>query len=241
MPHDKGQIYGSFKKICIPEVLLPMEASELRPKLLELKSDWENNNLSGSEVSYQIVLLYLEKRVKRHPFLRMGQKLPNRESSKDFLEVVRFYGMPDTVRYALWKWSRSEWKIQLIDYNPTSLEMLESQSKGIRYATISWDDALAGTLVEGKRDAFEHLLHDLAHAYMFFRQDYDFIGQTKFFQLMLDEYDEYKSYLANDLRFKQKFEYCISDMNSHPAHLSAYWNAIRREAGIPVFEFETKI
>lgn len=234
MPHDNGRIYGSFKKICIPESLLPNEAVELHSQLSEIKVNWETGVLSGSEVTYQIVLLYLERRVKRHPFLRMGQKLPNRNSSKEFLELVRFYGMPDTVRYALWKWHIGEWNIQLINFNPSSLEMLETQSKGIRYATISWEHALNGTLVEGKRDAFEHLLHDLAHAYMFFREDYDFEGQKKFFQAMLDEYEEYEGYLDKDSVFKQKFEYCISDMNSHPAHLSAYWDAIRKEAGIPI-------
>ncbi|TGM42835.1 hypothetical protein EHQ92_16020 [Leptospira biflexa] len=240
MPHESGRIYGSFKKICIPESMLLDEAIAIRTQLFQIKSNWENGILTGSEVTYQLVLLYLEKRVKRHPFLRMGQKLPNRNSSKEFLEVVRFYGMPDTVRYALWKWHIGEWNIQLIDFNPSSLEMLESQSKGIRYATISWDHALMGTLVEGKRDAFEHLLHDLAHAYMFFREDYDFDGQKKFFQSMLDDYEEYLIYLEKDNTFKEKFEYCISDMNSHPAHLSAYWNAIRKEAGVPILTAETK-
>ncbi|XDD48416.1 hypothetical protein AB3N60_18940 [Leptospira sp. WS39.C2] len=238
MPHENGRIYGSFKKICIPENSLQIEALEIRTQLLGIKSAWEDGTLSGSDVTFQLLLLYLEKRVKRHPFLRMGQKLPNRTSSKEFLEIVRFYGMPDTVRFALWKWHIGEWNLQLIDYNPSSIEMLETQSRGIRYATISWEHALEGTLVEGKRDAFEHLLHDLAHAYMFFREDYDFEGQKFFFRSMLDEFESYKIFLDQDPIFKEKFEYCISDMNSHPAHLKAYWNAIRRDAGIPILNVE---
>ncbi|TGM77663.1 hypothetical protein EHR01_08640 [Leptospira mtsangambouensis] len=233
MPHDNGRIYGSFKKICIPELELKKEAELIGPNLLSLKTDWESGHISDSLLSFQLVLLYLERRVKRHPFLRMGKPLPNRNESKEFLEVVRFYGMPDTVRFALWKWHIGEWDIRLIDYNPSSLEMLESQSLGYRYSTISWDDAISGSLVEGKRDAFEHLLHDLAHAYMFFRKDYDFEGQKQFFQKMYFEYPQYESALETNPIFRTKFDYCISDMNSHPAHLSAYWNAIRREAGIP--------
>lgn len=236
MPHDNGRIYGSFKKICIPESEVSVEAIELKSSLLQLQKSYYDQTLSECDVSFQIILLYLEKRVKKHPFLRMGQKLPKRTMVNDFLEVVRFYGMPDTVRYALWKWHSNEWDIRLIDYNPTSLEMLKSQSRGIRYATISWDHALLGTLVEGKRDAFEHLLHDLAHAYMFFREDYDFIGQKEFFNSMLNDFQQYEMHLENNPVFKEKFEYCISDMNSHPAHLRAYWNAIRREAGIPILE-----
>lgn len=233
MPHENGRIYGSFKKICIPEFELRKEADVIATNLNLLKLDWEVGRISSSQLAFQIVLLYLERRVKRHPFLRMGRALPNRSEPKEFLEVVRFYGMPDTVRYALWKWHIGEWDIRLINYNPSSLEMLESQSHGYRYSTISWDDAINGSLVEGKRDAFEHLLHDLAHAYMFFREDYDFEGQKQFFQNMWSDYPKYESVLETDPIFRTKFDYCISDMNSHPAHLSAYWNAIRREAGIP--------
>ncbi|TGN08790.1 hypothetical protein [Leptospira bandrabouensis] len=232
MPHDNGLIYGSFKKICIPELELKEEAEILRPFLTSLKKDWETGQISDSQLTFQIVLLYLERRVKKHPFLRMGKPLPHRNQSQEFLEVVRFYGMPDTVRFALWKWHIGEWDIRLIDYNPSSLEMLESQSNGYRYSTISWTHAIEGSLVEGKRDAFEHLLHDLAHAYMFFREDYDFEGQKRFFQEMYLDYSKYENELEANPIFRTKFDYCISDMNSHPAHLSAYWNAIRREAGI---------
>ncbi|MBM9547540.1 hypothetical protein JWG40_10975 [Leptospira sp. 201903074] len=237
MPHENGRIYGSFKKICIPEIELKKESETIAPNLRLLKLDWEAGRISDSQLTFQIVLLYLERRVKRHPFLRMGRPLPNRNESKEFLEVVRFYGMPDTVRFALWKWHIGEWDIRLIDYNPSSLEMLESQSQGYRYSTISWEDAINGSLVEGKRDAFEHLLHDLAHAYMFFREDYDYEGQKQFFQKMWSDYPKYESVLDADPIFRTKFDYCISDMNSHPAHLSAYWNAIRREAGIPIHSF----
>ena len=234
MPHENGRIYGAFKKICIPEEELKKEAELIRQHLASLKLDWETGEISDSQLAFQIVLLYLERRVKRHPFLRMGKPLPNRNQSKEFLEVVRFYGMPDTVRFALWKWHTGDWDIRLIDYNPSSLEMLESQSQGYRYSTISWDDAMLGSLVEGKRDAFEHLLHDLAHAFMFFREDYDFEGQKQFFREMRLDYPKYASELESNSVFRSKFDYCISDMNSHPAHLSAYWNAIRREAGIPI-------
>lgn len=234
MPHDNGRIYGSFKKICIPEADLKIEAESILPNLKSLKFDWETGQISDSQLSFQIVLLYLERRVKKHPFLRMGKPLPNRTQSKEFLEVVRFYGMPDTVRFALWKWHIGEWDIRLINYNPSSLEMLESQSRGYRYSTISWDHAMEGSLVEDKRDAFEHLLHDLAHAYMFFREDYDFEGQKQFFSEMWLDYPKYESVLETNPVFRSKFDYCISDMNSHPAHLTSYWNAIRREAGIPI-------
>ncbi|MCW7470934.1 hypothetical protein [Leptospira kanakyensis] len=234
MPHENGRIYGSFKKICIPEPELKLEAKSILPNLISLKSDWETAQISDSQLTFQLVLLYLERRVKKHPFLRMGKPLPSRNQSKDFLEVVRFYGMPDTVRFALWKWHIGEWDIRLIDYNPSSLEMLESQSRGYRYSTISWEHAMEGSLVEDKRDAFEHLLHDLAHAYMFFREDYDYEGQKQFFKEMMMDYPKYESVLNTNSIFREKFDYCISDMNSHPAHLSSYWNAIRREAGIPV-------
>lgn len=241
MPFENGRLYGSFKKICIEPQFLKNEALEIQHNLLEIKNKLENCNFSDSQIVFEIVVLYLEKRVNRHPYLRMGKKLPPKGQQSHFLELVRFYGMPDTVRFALWKWTLNEWDLRLINYNPSSYEMLDSQSKGYRFVTFLWEDALVGNLVEGKRDAFEHLLHDLAHAYMFFREEYDFQGQKKFFQTMLENYDFYMPVVQSNPIFKEKYEYCISDMNSHPAHLNAYLNAICREAGIVIKEDNNSI
>ncbi|TGN19742.1 hypothetical protein [Leptospira idonii] len=234
MPWTEGKPYGSFKKILLEPASLAQEAKVLAESIAELLSLWKAESLSDAETALRFVLLHLEYRAGSRAYLKTGKNLPPKEPILPFLETARFFGMPDTVRQALWKWNAGEWDIRLVDFHPTGKEMLYSQSMGYRLTTIDWEACLSGQLVEEKRDSFEHLLHDLAHAFMFFREDYDHIGQVNFFKAMYSEFSHFETFLVSDSEFKRKFEYCISDMNSHPAHLEAYWKAIRREAGIPV-------
>jgi len=234
MPWENGNKYGSFKKILIPEEELKKESVLLGAKFIELENLFKENSISHASLCFKFILCYMESRLGNKAFLKMGTPLANPENEILFLESVRFYGMPDTVRGALYYWMRGDWKIVLTETHPSGKEMLYAQSLGYRLTTIDWDACKSGTLVEGKRDAFEHLLHDLAHAYMFFREDYDYPGQVKFFQTMYEDFSIYEPFLESNKEFKKKFEYCISDMNSHPAHLSAYWNAIQKEEGINI-------
>jgi hypothetical protein len=232
MPWESGRKYGSFKKILIPIDELPDEADRLRSEILNLKQEYQLNSISPASVCYRFALLFLKARLGRLAFLKTGQPLPEETDEIGFLDAVRFFGMPDTVRLALYHWRKGIWNIELVNYHPSGKEMLFAQSQGRRITTIDWEACLTGSFVEEKRDAFEHLLHDLAHAYMFFRPDYDFSGQVDFFRSMYNELPLYEKALRDDLVFRKKFEYCISDMNSHPAHLQAYFRAIKREAGL---------
>ncbi len=232
MPWENGLSYGSFKKILIPVSELKLESVKLQEEISQLELLYENKILTGVDTCFRFILLYFEVRLGNRAFLKTGRPLPIKEDMLGFLDSVRFFGMPDTVRQALYHWKRGEWQIQLVSNHPTGKEMLLAQSQGYRLTTIDWDAAKSGELIEEKRDAFEHLLHDLAHAYMFFRDDYDYPGQVNFFKNMYLEFDQFESYLQSDDLFRKKFEYCISDMNSHPAHLMSYWTAIKREAGI---------
>lgn len=232
MPWENSLSYGSFKKILIPSLELKGESERLQDAISQLELRFKNKTLSGVDTCFEFILLFLESRLGNRAFLKTGRPLPERENILGFLESVRFFGMPDTVRQALYHWKRDEWQIQLVSYHPTGKEMLLAQSHGYRLTTIDWEAAKSGDLIEEKRDAFEHLLHDLAHAFMFFREDYDYPGQVDFFKNMYLELDQFEPFLQSNDSFRKKFEYCISDMNSHPAHLKSYWTAIKREAGI---------
>ncbi|GBF51942.1 hypothetical protein LPTSP4_34800 [Leptospira ryugenii] len=235
MPWQQNQKYGSFKKLLIPTFELEREAGVLREELTALRERSEKESIHQAEICFSFLRIFLTSRLGRRAYLRTGKPLPPLQPLLPFLEEVRFFGMPDTVRGALFHWLKDNWKLQLIYHHPSGKEMLEAQSEGIRLLTIDWEAALSGQLVEGKRDAFEHLLHDLAHAYMFFRLDYDYEGQVKFFQRLYEVYEQYSPFLESNLSFREKFEYCISDMNSHPAHLESYWRAICKESNVPLY------
>lgn len=232
MPWQAGHKYGSFKKILISVSELKAEAESIRNAICDLETQFYEKTMAGAEISFHVILIFLKSRLGNRAFLKTGRPLPKESEVIPFLDAVRFFGMPDTVRQALLQWNRGVWKMELIDYHPTGKEMLYAQSLGYRLTTIDWDACKNGNLIENKRDGLEHLLHDLAHAFMFFREDYDYVGQVRFFKSMYEEFDQFQSFLQSNSLFKEKFEYCISDMNSHPAHLQSYWTAIKREAGI---------
>ncbi|WP_411821359.1 hypothetical protein [Leptospira sp. 'Mane'] len=212
----------------ILEEELQKEALRLKDKLKILRSAFTDHTLEHSNILIQFVLMYMEERKGRLSFLKTGRPLPDRSDLNSFLKEVRFYGMPDTVRQTLMNWNLGNWDLRLIDRLPSSYEMLTSQSEGYRYVTIDWDKALSGEMIEGVRDVWEHVLHDLAHAYMFFREEYEHEGQVLFFKEVLSDYSVYEERTKHDEVFRSKFEYCISDMNSHPAHLRLYLQAILR-------------
>jgi hypothetical protein len=122
-------------------------------------------------------------------------------------------------------WKNNLWKLKLIDYNPDPYEMLEFQSKGIRTLSILWNESLEGNLVENKRDALEHLLHDILHAYCFFKEEKDFILQKNIFRNIQKNIEKFTTYLENE-EFKKNFYYILSDMNSNSAHLLEFLKAI---------------
>ncbi|TGN14581.1 hypothetical protein [Leptospira ilyithenensis] len=228
MPVRDGKPYGSFRKMLVPRGELPKEAIRLKEKLETLRTNFANDTLAHSEILIRFVLMYMEERKGRLSFLKTGRPLPDRSDLNSFLMEVRFYGMPDTVRQTLLNWNLGNWDLRLIDRLPSSFEMLTSQAEGYRFVTIDWDKALQGEMIEDIRDVWEHVLHDLAHAFMFFREEYEHEGQVLFFKEVLSDYPIYEERTKRDEVFRSKFEYCISDMNSHPAHLRLYLRAILR-------------
>lgn len=230
MVWKEGSPRGVFKKILISEESRLLESETLASFLKNFQIDWEYKRKPESEIAFEITLLYLKSRFGKKAYLSTGTIVPDCSETLPFLEAVRFYGLPDTIRQTLLHWNRGDWPIKLVDTDPDSEAMLEAQSRGYRLACFRWDLSFTGELTEEGRDSIEHLFHDLAHAFMFFREDYDPKGQIAFFSKMKEELPDIQAQYLNDSIFQEKLKYCISDMNSHPAHLSAYWKAIQKEA-----------
>lgn len=230
MPWKDGHPRGVFKKILITEEARKKEAESLSENLAKFQEELISGTKPPSNIVFHLTILYLLSRFGKISYLSTGKPLPPISDAIAFLDSVRFYGLPDSIRLTLYHWVRGDWDIRLVEIDPTSQEMLEAQSQGFRLASFPWGLAFSGELTEEGRDCIEHLFHDLAHAYMFFREDYDHKGQIAFFSRMKDELPRVKAQFSFDPIFQEKLRYCISDMNSHPAHLSAYWNAIQKEA-----------
>jgi hypothetical protein len=210
MPWENGKSFGRFRGLLLDETELKKESNKISDQIYNLRNRQMKEELSDPELAIEFCNIYI--------ISRSNSKVNILEPGIKFL--------PEHIPAELKSWLKAPKRIQLTKSPPTALEMAMAQSRGIRLATISWEDSINGTLVEGKRDAFEHLLHDISHAYTFYRSDYKSEEQIKFFQKIIENYHHYEELFHNDKIFLKKFEYCISDMNTHPAHLKAYLNAI---------------
>jgi hypothetical protein len=86
--------------------------------------------------------------------------------------------------------------------------------------------AARGELVDGYRDAFEFLLHDLLHADLFFKDIETHEHQKSFFSQLKETILREKLLDVADELFLRDLAYLMADMNSHRAHLEAHFKAI---------------
>ncbi|MCS7206080.1 MAG: hypothetical protein NZ853_10325 [Leptospiraceae bacterium] len=229
MPWDwkRNQPYGVYKKILLPPEKLQEELHFLRPHLLLLRDHYYRKSKSPEQIAYEFFLLYYTQRNKgKRLFNTKNPPLEKMDQSLVFLNAVRLFRIPDTIRLTLIHWLSHKWKIQLLDYNPSSYEMLKFQANGVRIVTIDWEHALSGKYVFGIRDAFEHFLHDLEHCYNFYHNYEWYQSQKEVFNKLLEFYPEIEWIIQREPDFQAKWDYLISDMNSHPQHLKEYTKAI---------------
>ena len=96
--------------------------------------------------------------------------------------------------------------------------------------TLVTDPDLFISEVEG-RDPLSFLLHDLVHADKFFSKFLLSHDQVNYFIDLKARYQRGEfNELLKQQEFNKKFDYLISDMNSHPEHMKAYLNHIILEA-----------
>lgn len=120
------------------------------------------------------------------------------------------------------KWYAGEWNLILADKIFTPMEVLGFQADGIRPVTMLFHrEDEQGVL--HRKSPLDFLVHDLEHGYMFFH-DRDLMNmQKKFFQRMQQSLarGDWNIYLENK-DFLDKFNYVISDMNTHEEHYRAF-------------------
>ena len=244
MPILLNQPFGKFRKLLRIESYLRQESIELKPYLEFLEESFINNTLSPIEIISLFVILYQYSRIKDKPFQRNpSHKTLNLTTYKNiplefdflytklnnipqFLNNYSFRYLPTSIREVLLLNFIEEEKLILKTDIPTSKEMLSMQAKGKRYITIDFSKAIAGNLVDDKRDAFEFVLHDLEHAYCFFKKENEYEKQILFYKSIQTNYHLLEPLTKENTQFKEDLEYCISDMNSHPDHLLNYLKAI---------------
>lgn len=148
----------------------------------------------------------------RPHFQKMGVSSP-----ADFFKKYSLKKIPGGITEILCRWSQGSVGLQLETSPITPLQMLERQAQKKRVVTLACTKILKGEWVDGKRDGFEFLLHDLMHAFHFFSETHE--EQVEFFSQLLACYPLYLKSSMTDSVFAKELEYIMSDMNTNIHHL----------------------
>jgi hypothetical protein len=174
----------------------------------------------------------LEFSVEKIPFLHRGfqENITSEKAPRGVISLLVHYRLKylsTRIQRALAFWFCGKYQLQLIDYLPSSEELLKRQASGTRFVSLFLDPKLFPNHT-GHRDPFDFLLHDLFHADHFFENPIFFQGQKKFYAVLAQSirHPILQNAMSNDETFRTSFEYLCSDMNSHPLHLVKTLKAI---------------
>jgi hypothetical protein len=142
----------------------------------------------------------------------------------DFLKTHTLRKVSLRVNRSLIAWSAGKYALEFTENVPTPMEVLEMQTQGKRIVTLPREQANGKT-------PYEFVIHDLEHADRFFYCPTLHFSQVQFFSLLKNwiRADLFSNLLAQE-DFAKKFNYLISDMNSHPAHMLQYLRHIIQES-----------
>jgi hypothetical protein len=143
----------------------------------------------------------------------------------------QFKGVIGVVPLAMSEWLKGEWPLELMLHIPSPTEVLAMQVKGSRPVTLVVGESRMLRPVLTKTNGFQFLVHDLEHAHKFFADPVLHDSQRLLFAKLAEATDApWLTDFLTDSVFRQKFEYLISDMNTHPMHSLLYLRAILVEA-----------
>ena len=199
-----------------------LQAWVLGLSCLRRPTDWYGGPralpIRSSEVSYQHALTVGQ--LFEGTSVRLPLKVSSSMNVFDFLNSYRVKALPETCYRSLCFIVDGKYPLDLVDGEVTPLDLLKIQISGRRVVALNERvDEWAGALYAG-RDYLGFILHDLIHADNFFSSSLYHAGQLGFYKFALAIFGlESLQSLMGDSKFKDGFEYIISDMNSHPLHL----------------------
>lgn len=145
----------------------------------------------------------------------------------DLLERHQYLGVIPNATSALAQWLRGNWPLVLREDIPEPSELLRLQAAGTRVVTVISDPVRRHLPIMHKANAFAFMVHDLEHAYQFLHDADMHQQQCAFFGRLLQLVEHgWFEFGRSEREFADKFNYVMSDMNTHPAHSVGYLRAI---------------
>lgn len=138
----------------------------------------------------------------------------------EFLNRIRFRGIPDTARQALLQWLDKKYPLHLFLYIPTVNEVFNMQKWGGRCVTFFMQSSDI-TQLHHERDVISFIVHDLIHANEFYANQIRAKQQIGFYQWLdeIKDFTEIQELTSRSTGFQERWDYLLSDMNSYCGHL----------------------
>lgn len=263
---------GSYKKILFDEINLKAAAPLIESFISKLKIKHQNNLISEVDFATLYLLFFIKLKYQKN-FLQQFKEVTHfsnhskilnladdliefDEFEKKKLENISGYelftyfnlkGVPKSVARAMENWYLRNWNITLSFKIPSSKTLLKEQAKNKRILTLIVDNQRITTLILGKRDPLSFAIHDLMHADQFFNNPISLKGQLGFYQFVTEYFDHptLKELRQTSPRFKEEFEYVVSDMNAYIIHLLksfvSCFNRIDADSKLEEFFHQTKL
>lgn len=211
----------------------------------ELRRRWRRGELSDAcyavqyFLNWQIALhgrRFASRRYKQDPRPDAAAWLAELRDASDsearvclhrYLQRYGFLGVIPNAITALQSWLHGHWPLILCEHIPAPEQMLRLQVQGTRVVTVITEPSRLLQPVLSKANAFAFMIHDLEHAYKFFHDPVLHEGQRCFYRRMLTlcEQGMFEAYRYDPV-FSEKFDYLISDMNTHRLHSLQFLRAI---------------
>lgn len=238
-------------KMQIPDAWLQLHGADVYQRLVPWLALFEQHKISAAEFSAIYLLFYTtmwrgalwhnghrirdELTMTKSKVLLSDLKLHTQPENTENMTVMEFLfntqlrGVSVRAQRALLQWHAGIYPMQLCFIPPSPSELLAIQARGERVVTL-FVTLERMTRRNFSRDPLTFLIHDLEHADEFFYDRESFLEQKMFYaELHQKRHEGYFDVALQDAKFKREFDYVISDMNSHPAHLRATLDFLLRD------------
>lgn len=236
---------GSYKKILMDEDSLKKEA----PFIIEGIRSLRKKSMSDQDFTTLYILFFLRLNQPKNYLQRHTKKIIENHDNDfqnllniipqefelstweieklkgitgpDLFQYFNLRGIPKSIHRAMINWYNNSWDIKMLFTIPSPAELLFMQVENSRVLTLIIDEKKLTTHILGRRDPLSFALHDLMHADQFFNNPKSQKGQLGFYKWIATQYQNpiLQNKLQCDKKFKDEFDYVVSDMNAYVMHL----------------------
>jgi hypothetical protein len=248
---------GSYKTVLISEDLLIENRQIISTQIKSIKNYYAEKKLTPQEFTTLFIFIFLKILHQKNYLQKHSKSILN--SSRSILEIAppeiqftnwekeklqginckdlflhfNLKSIPKSIHRTIINWINHKWNLALLFHIPTPFELLEFEANNQRVITAICDEKKCSSLIFNKRDPLSFVLHDLMHADQFFNNPISVNGQLGFYKKIFSNYhfNPLQKLLREDKKFKDEFDYVVSDMNAYVIHLLKCFKSAFTRAG----------